>query len=609
MSKENVFFHKGLSFDSRSAIQQAGYLKTARNINFDIDGNQAMRTKVSKMNTNVLAASVHSVKRFRNIVVAGYGTYLGFRSATADGDFTQIGASFANARWWWREYKDFLHGVNGTDQVLIDSSGNSYPGSAANPTTAPSGTSGAAGNPSGHYYLYVSYLITFPNGHTYETGLSAASSDVNVSSQKIEWSSIPVCPYTKYQGSTPIIHRKLYRGPGSGGTIGDIYYLATITDNSTTVYSDNVSDATLANQDASYVDEYGPMGATHYIEYHYGRLFAINNTYPNRLYWADAAGGTSETSNEIIFPIATPSTNWDDIRVAGFDEQVDPMGLQAYGSNLYIPLKHTWIQKYGNDPDTWSYKKTWATNGVGAPYTIDVCSNPSGIIALTYPSGGHCGLAIFNGQTSEMFTSPRLDYVFDTHLDQTKIAYCRGRMVGSCYHLLYPSTSATGNDPDTHLVIDLRRWPDFRVSNWTDISAACLDSYKGSNKFYFGCTDKYVRWNKTSTAESITIDVETHESIGGSADLANINKTLRQLKYNLDLGDDETVRLYIYVDGSAITWPDGNTYASITGTGDLTQVLQSLPNNIQGYYFRLRIYASTAITAFNLYSPWVVEFD
>jgi hypothetical protein len=246
---------------------------------------------------------------------------------------------------------------------------------------------------------------------------------------------------------------------------------------------------------------------------------------------------------------------------------------------------------------------------VGAPYTIDVCSNPSGIIALTYPSGGHCGLAIFNGQTSEMFTSPRLDYIFNTHLDQTKIAYCRGKMIGSAYHLLYPSTSATGNDPDTHLVIDLRRWPDYRVSNWTDIAAACLDSYKGSTKFYFGCTDKYIRWNKTSTTESITIDVETHESIGGSADLANTIKTMRQLKYNLDLGDDETVRLYIYADGTAITWPDGNDYKSITGTGDLTQVLQSLPNNIQGYYFRLRIYASTAITAFNLYSPWVIEFE
>lgn len=616
MPSEQIYFHKGAGYDARSALQQKGYLKTAKNINFRYDGKQELRDKVEAMNSISLAYAdpghttvhpVHSIKRFRGRCLIGADTHIGDRAFSA-GNFTSIGASFANAKWWFREYKDFLHGVNGTDGVLYDSSGNCYPSVIANPTTKPSVSAHAdAGLPNGTYACYYTFHLTFPNGHTYETGFSPSSGDVACSLKKVSWTSVPVCPYVAYAGTEPTIVRKLYRGPGTGGSLADIYYVATISDNTTTVYVDNVSDAVLATQAASICDSYGPTPVYKFIEYHFGRLYGIAASYVNRLHWSEPAGGSDSATNEVIYPIATLSTSWDDIRVAGFDGYLDPQGLISWGNYLYIPLKHTWLYKDGHDPDTWTYRKTWAAHGIGAPWTIDKCKKPDGIIGVTSGEGAAPAIAVFNGHTSSPLSTPLLDYIMEQHLDITKIAYCRGKMIGFRYHLLYPSTSASGNEPDTHLAIDLRRYPEIRVAEWTLASAAaCLDSYNQSNSFMFGCANGLVYYNKASASETITVDVETHELIGGPAELANITKKLTRLKYNLDT-NSTNVTLEIYCDGTKMTWPDGTTSKSIQGSSDLVKTLEDLAVNFEGYYFRLRI--TGAVTTFVLYSPWDITVD
>ena len=254
---ESISWHKGLAYDSRSAIQQAGYLQVAKNILFEKDGEQALRRYFETINRTAVNA-IHSYKRFRDNLLIGDSTYLRHRNATARGEFTPLGSSFANAIFTFREYKDFLVAVNGTDSVMFDEDGNLYDTEIANPTTEPVGAVGAAGNPNGVYALYVSYLLTFPNGHQYETGLSPVSDDVTVATEKISWSSIPICPYTVVSGTEPTIYRKLYRGPGTGGSLADIYLVTTIEDNTTTTYSDNVTDSQLAANGACYVDDYEP---------------------------------------------------------------------------------------------------------------------------------------------------------------------------------------------------------------------------------------------------------------------------------------------------------------------------------------------------------------
>jgi len=598
MASELVYFHKGLSFDRRSSLQDSGYLKTAQDICFEVEGTQTLRPPFTAINTAPLS-SVHSLKAFRGLVVAGNGTNLA--ANLGSGDFTSLYSSFANSIWTMREYKDFLSGVNGTDFILVDEYKNVYPARIPNPTTAPTlAASSTSGNPNGNYMGYVSFLITFPNGHTYETGLSPVSANVNPSSKKIDWTNIPVSNYAAYYGTAPTIEKKLYRGPGTAGALESIYWIDTIANGDTT-YTDDFSDLTLEVSEICFVDIYGPPPVSRYIEWHYGRAFMIEEDYPHRLWWSEAAGDLTAAANESIFPIATIDTNWDDLRVAGF-QQVVPQGLVAWGINLYIPLQQTWIRKQGNDPDTWSYKKTYARHGIGAPYTLAISDHPAGIIGVTNPEYGESGIALFDGQNTSIFTTPKLDYIFQHDMNLSQIAKCRGKISGNYYHLLYPGGAAT--EPDKYLAIDIRRYPDIRVAYWTDLYGQSVDSDPQTKNFYIGGSDGIVR--KKDASGPVSCLIETKDMVGdpkagGSPVLI---KTWNQLKYSL-LG---TLTLQVYIDDVIQKWPDGATTKTLTGIDEALQVIQSFPQNWQGYRIRLKL-TGTDLSTLEIYSPWLLEFS
>ena len=599
MASELIYFHRGLSFDRRSCLQEPGYLETAQNISMEKEGVQTLRPPFTALNGSALSA-VHSLKTFRTLVIAGNGTNLAGNAGS--GNFSSLFTATNNTPWTFREYKNFLSGVNGDDFILVDSSMNVYPARIANPLTAPTLTaSGTAGNPNGHYMGYVSFLITWPNGHTYETGLSPVSADVNPSSKKIDWTNIPKSTYAAYYGTAPTIHRKLYRGPGTGGTLQNVYYLDTITDNTTTTYTDDTDDAMLALNDVAYVDIYGPPPVSRYIAWHYGRAFMIEEDNPYRMWWSEAVGALLAADNEALFPIATLDTSWDDLRVSGFENCV-PQGLCPWGINLYIPLKQTWIRKQGNDPDSWSYKKTYATHGVGAPYTIDYSTQPGGIIAVSNPEYGEPGLSLFDGQSTNIFSSPKLDYIFNTDMNLNQVANCRGKVAGRYYHLLYPSGTAT--QPDKHLAIDMRRYPDIRVAEWTDLNGQSLDGDSQGKNFYIGGSDGIVR--KKDTTGTVSVIVETKDLVGDpkAGGSPVLYKTWNQLKYSLK----GTVTLEAYIDDVLQKWPDGTTSRTLIGTDEALQVIQSLPQNWEGYRLKLKL-TGTDLASLEIYSPWLLNYD
>lgn len=835
MPSELAFFHKGLNYSVRSALQDPGSLRTCENIALEKDGDQGLRTLFTNINTTAVNA-IHSIRRFRDCLLIGDSTYLRSRAATSIGDFTSLYASFTNSIWRTCEYKNFLHCVNGNEQALFDPDGNLFPGTVANPTTVASLAASGSGTWSGHYMGYVSYYITWPNGMTYETGLSSASADCEASSDaQIDWTAIPVCPYAAHyvatgydfnqvvlllhgegtdesqtisdsspgaktitvSGNTKIdtaqykfgtasiyfdgtgdyisapdsadwnmgtadwtirfwvyipslsanmgfwqqrvsadneiyfeyltssngtlrfliqdtgsttfyalcsaqdthltintwhqieivgtsgavkiavdgsfqiitsvgtlnwkdisavfeigrvidfngttksytgwidefevmkgvamhtayftvpteartycasIQRKLYRGPGTGGTLTDIYYLDTIHDNSTVTYTDTVtSDVTLATYGACVVDDYGP-GPTksNFIEYHYGLAFWIDADNSHRLWFSEAATGDTSEENENILPIACLSTNWDDLRVAGF-ERVDPQGIVSWGPYLYIALKHTWIKKQGNDADTWTYKKVWAKIGVSAPHTIDISSTPAGILSVSQNVGGETGISLFNGAISQIITSPKYDYIFNTHLDIDYIHKCRAVCAGHYYVLAYPSTSAVSGEPDTIAAFDMRHYPDIRLAMWCDLAGRSLSSYNQGGVFYIGGSDGKARKSDSASTEAVDVVVETHDLIGGNVIMTDREKHLKNLRYSLDSGS-ANVTMTIYIDGTAATWPDATTYKTITGSSETVQYMAGFPPNFRGYRFRIHLSAS-ALTTWHLYSPWEVEFD
>lgn len=598
MPLELVYFHRGLSFDARSALQKGGFLKTCKNINLETEGTSTLRDSYAAINSTAIN-SVHSAKIYGSKLFVGDSTYLRYNALT--GDFSDLYAAFGGLPFTFEEYKDFLLGTNQTEFIMADSSNNVYPVQVANPALAANGAAGAAGNPSGHYMLYVSFYITWPNGQTYETGLSPASADVSVTSQAISWTAIPVSTYTAYYGTAATIYRKLYRGPGTGGTLTDIYYVATVSDNTTTTYTDDASDATLLTNGAETVSTYIPVIIPKYFTAHYGRLHIIDSTFPHRLYYTEAVTGSTSAENEVLMPLAMETDSWDDMRVSGLKE-VDPQGIITWGTNLFIPLKQTWLRREGMDPDTWAYRKTYSKNGIGAPYTVDVSTYPGGIIGLTNPEGGDLGLTVFNGQYDKIMTTPKLDYIFKKDINLNAIANCRGKCIGRYYHLLYPAGSSTV--PDHHLAIDMRRYPDIRVSEWTDLNGQCLESNFDTTKIYFGCTDGYVR---TQTAGYVSFELETHDMIGGSAELANEIKTWQSLKYMIDTaGSDVTMK--VYIDDVLMKYSDGSTAKTITGSSEAMQWIKTLPNDWKGYRIRINL-SGTDLSKVEIYSPWKLAFE
>jgi hypothetical protein len=598
MPLELVYFHRGLSYDARSSLQKGGFLKTCKNINLETEGTQTLRDSYGVFSR--VDGDVHSLKMFKGNLLHGHkGVVTSVRTNTSEQ--TELYKLFGTKPWQFEEYKDFLLGTNQKQFILVDEYNNVYPTQVDNPATACAGDTGVAGNPDGIYALYCSFYITWPNGQTYETGFSPVSSDVTVSSQKIEWSDIPVSTYTAYYGTAPTIYRKLYRGAGTGGTLTDIYYVDTIADNTTTTYSDNFTDAELEANDYETVADYLPTIIPKYFTAHYGRLHMISADYPHRLYWTEEALGSDASENESLMPLAITDTNWDDMRVSGLKE-VDPQGIITWGINLFIPLKQTWLRREGNDPTTWAYRKTYSKNGIGAPYTLDVSTYPGGIIGLTNPEGGDFGLTVFNGQYDKVLTSPRLDWIFKNDFNVDAISTCRGKCVGRYYHFLYPS--ATSSVPDKHLAIDLRRYPDIRVAEWTGLNGQCIETDMESTKVYFGCADGYVR---SQGNEYVDFELETHDMVGGSAELTNEQKTFQEIKYALDSNGND-VTLKVYIDDVLMKYSDGSTTKTISGTSETLQYIRSLPKDWVGYRIRLNL-SGTDMSKVEIYSPWKILFQ
>ena len=78
---------------------------------------------------------------------------------------------------------------------------------------------------------------------------------------------------------------------------------------------------------------------------------------------------------------------------------------------------------------------------------------------------------------------------------------------------------------------------------------------------------------------------------------------LKRLKYSLN----GTMTLTITIDGTTITWADGTTSKSITGTSDAVQIME-LPRDTGCYKYTVAVTAVEQ-APFDLYSPWEMEFD
>ena len=139
------------------------------------------------------------------------------------------------------------------------------------PTSAPTAATGAAGNLNGSYLYKVGFGYDgAPHHDTHESSVySVPSVQVNPANQQVNLSSVPL-------GGTGVTRRYLYRTKAiPSGVNQPLYYrVGIINDNTTTVFNDNVADASLSPIQAPTDNGQPPLAA--FWAMMKGRIYALD---------------------------------------------------------------------------------------------------------------------------------------------------------------------------------------------------------------------------------------------------------------------------------------------------------------------------------------------
>jgi hypothetical protein len=559
---ETISFDKGINNRKAPLVLEDGELVTASGVDYEQIGAITNREARQVVNSTQYGG-IKGFHRYINHVVMQEGYNYRYKwdlngfcdlyTPTTE-DFTLLGKLSNTNRPRFADYDEFIYMVNGADAKVF-SQGNWYEWDIPGPASPASVATGAGGNPSGTYTCYVTFVIKFPSGRSYETSPSP-SATVAPSSQKIEWTNIPLC---HYGGDNLKIYRKLYR---TSDDLIDTYLSTTIYDNTTTTYSDDNADATLLNNDTMDSETYIsiPAGAVDIAEYRL-RVFAIKGSYlyPSEPYLP------FNFSNDTYLQVT--------------NEGDDLVCVAPWGDQLYMASKGNWYRLQGVTPDTWQVRKTFAEQGIINRNTVVVTR--FGILGLWYD-----GIYLFDGSVSRSVTTKKLQESMFTAIDHS---VCYASWDGNRYYFHYASTGTT---LDKRLVVDCRDYPDIRFYHDDFIPTAhFFDSNTGID--YYGYDGYQYEDGGTQT---IALSVKT-----GDRAAKNIlqQKQLEFLYYDIDT-DDTDVTANIYADGTL-------AYTVTLNNSSRTRKRINLPS-VHGYRFSLELICSD-FQGVVIYSPWAISFN
>lgn len=195
------------------------------------------------------------------------------------------------------------------------------------------------------------YKITFRNSNLVESDLGPVTSTfvISTTSGQNTMAAIPVAPTSWGVGS-----RRIYRNAAADTSVFKL--VATIADNTTTTYADNVADAALGA--TAPTDNGVPPKFTACI-WHRNRMFVNDVSNPNYVFYS-----------EIGQPYTFPTTNFFKIG----DKTSDLVrGFSSYGDNLLIFCDESvWLNVMTNvsDDTTWQQSPTTSPYGSRSPHGL-----------------------------------------------------------------------------------------------------------------------------------------------------------------------------------------------------------------------------------------------
>jgi len=203
--------------------------------------------------------------------------------------------------------------------------GVTQPNSTGAQTSGTAGTSGPAGGD-------VNYVFTYRNSYLVESDFSSSTATLAIgSTATVSIACIPVAPT-----SFGVAARRIYRR--SAGSGGSYKLVATLSDNTTTTYVDQVTDASLG---AAAPTDNGEPPEWQYVVSHQERLWMVGPDAPQTLYY-------SELGN----PFVVESTNF--ILISDGDgEAITGLGVHANMVVVYKEASVWLIYLPDTDPTNW----------------------------------------------------------------------------------------------------------------------------------------------------------------------------------------------------------------------------------------------------------------
>lgn len=193
---------------------------------------------------------------------------------------------------------------------------------------APSGTAGGNSNGAGVLSGVYQWKITYVNSQSVEGNPSDVIYNSSVTAKIQRLTSLPIAPQ-----SWGVSSRRLYRTVSSGSTF---LRVATISDNTTTTYDDNIADSSLGT--AAPTDNGEPPVYSE-IKYHANRLFMIGN---DGLIWYTNLNEPFTVGSTNFIPVGDQSTDF-------------PKALDVFADGVVVfGERYPWlIYMPDNDPTNW----------------------------------------------------------------------------------------------------------------------------------------------------------------------------------------------------------------------------------------------------------------
>ncbi len=189
------------------------------------------------------------------------------------------------------------------------------------------------------------YKITYVNSFSVEGDVGTATVSLSVTNAQISLTGIPVAPQ-----SHGVSSRRIYR-TANGGTV--YKRLATLSDNTTTSYTDNIADASLG---VNAPTDNGEPPKYSIVIYHQNRLFTNDSNNPNYFWYS-----------ELGEPYTFASTNFAKI---GDDTSDLVKSFAIYDNNLVVLCQNSvwFVYMADTSPTNWQIVKSRSPYGTRSPF-------------------------------------------------------------------------------------------------------------------------------------------------------------------------------------------------------------------------------------------------